>query len=144
MPKDRDPTSPCSFLPFFFFRLRRASRSHFAHSQLWCLAFGPDRERYEELRAAYNPVRPAGCPPAPPFEDWRGMSDICDHAYCRCTNYICCHVHVPRCWWWWFCYYSLHVCFMGAVSSLDDPIIMPNVLLVRLSKSKTYSTTFLG
>lgn len=61
------------------------SRSHFAHRQLWCLASGPDRERYEELRAAYNPVRPAGLSPAPPFEEWRGMSDICDHAYCRCV-----------------------------------------------------------
>eukprot|EP00903_Cladosiphon_okamuranus_P006027 g5945.t1 len=66
--------------------------AHFAHSQLWCLAFGPDRERYEELRAAYNPVRPAGCPPAPPFEEWRGMSDICDHAYCRRVSTQCSHV----------------------------------------------------
>lgn len=63
-----------------------ANRSHFAHSQLWCLSLGPDRERYEELRAVYNPVRPAGLLPAPPFEEWRGMSDICDHPYCRCCN----------------------------------------------------------
>ena len=66
-----------------FNTLRYAGRSHFAHRQLWCLSVGPDRRPYEELRAAYNPVRPAGLLPAPPFEKWRDMSDICDHAYCR-------------------------------------------------------------
>lgn len=59
------------------------NRSHFAHAELLDLAFRRDREQYEELRAAYNPVRPVGYSPAPPFEEWRGMSDICDHAYCR-------------------------------------------------------------
>ncbi|CAN0563998.1 unnamed protein product [Ectocarpus sp. 12 AP-2014] len=57
--------------------------SHLCHTQLWCLALGPDREPYEELRAAYNPVRPSGSPLVPAFEHWQGMSDICNHVHCR-------------------------------------------------------------
>lgn len=56
-----------------------------AHAHLWRLAFGPGRERYEVVRTAYNLVRPDGFSPVPPFEEWRGMSDICGHAYCRYT-----------------------------------------------------------
>ncbi|CAM9315888.1 unnamed protein product [Pylaiella littoralis] len=62
---------------------RYNSLSHTAHVQLWGLAVRGHREKYEELRAAYNPVRSAISPPAPPFEEWRGVADICNHAYCR-------------------------------------------------------------
>ncbi|CAM9613649.1 unnamed protein product [Ectocarpus sp. 12 AP-2014] len=62
---------------------RYNSLSHNAHTQLWGLANARRREQYEALRAAYNPMRPARLSPAPPFEEWTGMSDICDHPYCR-------------------------------------------------------------
>ncbi|CAM9789924.1 unnamed protein product, partial [Scytosiphon promiscuus] len=62
---------------------RYNSLSHTAHAHLWGLATVHQKEQYEELRAAYNRVRFAGSSPAPPFEEWRGMSDLCDHAYCR-------------------------------------------------------------
>jgi len=61
-------------------------RSHFAHAQLWGLAASPlkNRRLYEDLRAAYNSVRPAGSKAAPPFEQWRSAADLCDHPVCRC------------------------------------------------------------
>ncbi|CBN75199.1 hypothetical protein Esi_0072_0052 [Ectocarpus siliculosus] len=62
---------------------RYNSLSHNAHTQLWGLANARRREHYEALRAAYNPMRPASLSPAPPFDEWTGMSDICDHPYCR-------------------------------------------------------------
>ncbi|CAM9578249.1 unnamed protein product [Ectocarpus sp. 4 AP-2014] len=62
---------------------RYNSLSHNAHTQLWGLANARRREQYEALRAAYNPMRPARLSPAPPFDEWTGMSDICDHPYCR-------------------------------------------------------------
>ncbi|CAN0333045.1 unnamed protein product [Ectocarpus sp. 12 AP-2014] len=62
---------------------RYNSLSHNAHTQLWALANARRREQYEALRAAYNPMRPARLSPAPPFDEWTGMSDICDHPYCR-------------------------------------------------------------
>ncbi|CAN0190241.1 unnamed protein product, partial [Ectocarpus fasciculatus] len=62
---------------------RYNSLSHNAHTQLWGLANARQREHYEALRAAYNPMRPARLSPAPPFDEWTGMSDICDHPYCR-------------------------------------------------------------
>ena len=37
------------------------------------------------MRAAYNSTRPTGFLAAPPFEEWRGISDICGHPYCRCV-----------------------------------------------------------
>jgi len=64
---------------------RISYRLHVTHFELWSLASGPHRERYEELRAAYNGVRPKGSLPAPPYEKVAGMSDICDHpdSFCR-------------------------------------------------------------
>ncbi|CAM9871072.1 unnamed protein product, partial [Hapterophycus canaliculatus] len=57
---------------------------HTTHVQLSSLASGPHRERYEELRAAYNPMRPQGSLAAPPFDEWSEMPDICDpDAFCR-------------------------------------------------------------
>lgn len=74
---NRDPAPPCA-LP-----LVRGSRSHFAHIHLWHFARKGEQGQYEEIRTVYNPVRPVGYPPAPPFEDLREVTDICDHAYCR-------------------------------------------------------------
>ena len=70
------------------------NRLHLVHTTLWGLATRPDPDRCEELRAAYNPVRRAGSPPAPPFEEWQGTSSICEHPYCRyvrkpCSESIC-------------------------------------------------------
>lgn len=38
---------------------------------------------YEKLRASYNSALPPECLPAPPYEECRSISDICDHARCR-------------------------------------------------------------
>eukprot|EP00752_Nemacystus_decipiens_P006689 g6015.t1 len=54
-----------------------------AHSHLFLLGFGRQRYKYEQVRAAYNSVRPPGSLAVPPFEEFRGVSDICDHPYCR-------------------------------------------------------------
>ena len=60
-------------------------RLHPTHGNLQLLASGPHRERYEELKAAYNLVRPEGSAAAPSYEEWRCISDICDHpdVFCR-------------------------------------------------------------
>lgn len=86
-------------LPIFLRRHgnRTSPRLHPTHAQLWSLASGPHRERYEELRAAYNPVRPEGSSPAPPYEEWRGMSDICDDpdVFCRYIPGVCTKACIP-------------------------------------------------
>lgn len=58
-------------------------RAHSAHCKLHTLAMTRNRRWYEALRASYNSIRPAGHPPAPPLEEWRGVSDIYDHTFCR-------------------------------------------------------------
>ena len=64
---------------------RKSRRWHPAHSELHALAGGSHPERYEELRAVYNLVRPEGSRAAPPYEEWTGISDVCDHpeVFCR-------------------------------------------------------------
>lgn len=75
---------PSISCPLIFLTVRTpVNRAHTAHAHLWGLAKVNQRDQYEELRAAYNGVRFAGSSPAPPFEEWRGMSDLCDHPYCR-------------------------------------------------------------
>eukprot|EP00752_Nemacystus_decipiens_P006690 g6016.t1 len=54
-----------------------------AHSHLFILAVTQRRCMYEKLRTSYNSVRPPGSLLVPPFEEFEGISDICDHAYCR-------------------------------------------------------------
>ena len=58
-------------------------RLHFAHTMFNTLAATRSRHDYEALRASYNSARLAGSLPAPPFEEWRGISDVCDRAGCR-------------------------------------------------------------
>ena len=44
------------------------------------------KEKYEELRNAYNSVidNDDRCAKhVPPMEEWRGMTGICDHIFCR-------------------------------------------------------------
>eukprot|EP00752_Nemacystus_decipiens_P006693 g6017.t3 len=63
------------------------------HSYLLSLAFTGKRRTYEEVRASYNSVLPPECWPAPPFEEFRGISDICHHAHCRKTIAHMMHIH---------------------------------------------------
>lgn len=53
------------------------------HLALGSLAREDTAVQYEQLREAYNPVRPVDEPEAPPFEDWKGMGCICQHVFCR-------------------------------------------------------------
>ena len=42
--------------------------------------------KYEDLRDAYNSVMDADDlrrPRVPPIEEWRGITSICDHMFCR-------------------------------------------------------------
>ncbi|CAM9662564.1 unnamed protein product, partial [Laminaria digitata] len=38
---------------------------------------------YEPLREVYNSVLPENGSPAPPLQEWSGMSCICSHVFCR-------------------------------------------------------------
>ena len=45
-----------------------------------------DACKYEELRTAYNSVidqDDACCLRAPPMEEWRGMTSVCEQMFCR-------------------------------------------------------------
>ncbi|CAN0123421.1 unnamed protein product [Ectocarpus sp. 6 AP-2014] len=59
---------------------------HLAHSVLGALAAIDDsssRGLYTRLREVYNPSRPSYSLPAPPLEEWRGISAFCDDFQCR-------------------------------------------------------------
>ncbi|CAM9403759.1 unnamed protein product, partial [Ectocarpus sp. 8 AP-2014] len=59
---------------------------HLAHSVLGALAAIDDsssRGLYTRLREVYNPFRPSSSLPAPPLEEWRGISAFCDDFQCR-------------------------------------------------------------
>ncbi|CAM9247501.1 unnamed protein product [Ectocarpus fasciculatus] len=62
---------------------------HLAHGILGALAAIDDsraRGLYNRLRDVYNPSRPPSSLPAPPLEEWRGISAFCDHFQCRLTE----------------------------------------------------------
>ncbi|CAM9167151.1 unnamed protein product [Ectocarpus fasciculatus] len=64
---------------------------HLAHTGLAALAAIDDpkaRGLYNRLRDVYNPSRPPASLPAPPFEEWRGISAVCDDFQCRLTQGI--------------------------------------------------------
>ncbi|CAM9272842.1 unnamed protein product [Ectocarpus sp. 12 AP-2014] len=64
---------------------------HVSHSILGALAAIDDsraRELYNRLRNVYNPSRSSDSLPAPPLEEWRGMSAFCDDFQCRCFEGI--------------------------------------------------------
>ncbi|CAM9364984.1 unnamed protein product [Ectocarpus fasciculatus] len=64
---------------------------HLAHAALAALAAMDDcraRGLYNRLREAYNPSRPPTSLPAPPLEEWQGLSTFCDHFLCRLVEGI--------------------------------------------------------
>ncbi|CAM9928481.1 unnamed protein product [Ectocarpus fasciculatus] len=59
---------------------------HNVHGVLGSLAAMDDsraRDLYYRLREVYNRWRHPTCLPAPPFEEWRGISAFCDDFQCR-------------------------------------------------------------
>ena len=58
-------------------------RLHMTHCALGLFAELETGERYTELRHLYNRMKPAGFDVAPPYEEFRGMDDICHHIFCR-------------------------------------------------------------
>ncbi|CAM9515199.1 unnamed protein product [Ectocarpus sp. 13 AM-2016] len=62
---------------------------HLAHGILGALAAIDDsraRGLYNRLRDVYNSCRPPSSLPAPPLEEWRGISAFCGHFQCRLTE----------------------------------------------------------
>jgi len=56
------------------------------HCVLACMVLGGVTDKYEELRDVHNSVIDDGdlsFVRIPPMEEWRGMSCICDHIFCR-------------------------------------------------------------
>eukprot|EP00903_Cladosiphon_okamuranus_P019499 g17932.t1 len=88
---DKDPALKVSFKRCLDVLLRYPGLcrytvwAHSAHCKLNTLAMFRSQREYEALRASYNSVRPVGSRPAPPFEEWRDVTDICDHGGCRRT-----------------------------------------------------------
>lgn len=70
-------------------RCRHHARLHISHLLMSVLATFDERVMYEDLRNAYNVVRPFDTMPIPPFEEWSGISPHCSHVYCRCA--FSCH-----------------------------------------------------
>lgn len=61
-------------------------RSHWSHMMLAALAglnISGTRQIYDRMRASYNSCSPRGSAPAPPLEEWRGVSWICNDLACR-------------------------------------------------------------
>ncbi|CAM9196670.1 unnamed protein product, partial [Ectocarpus fasciculatus] len=59
---------------------------HLVHNILGALAAIDDSRAwglYTRLREAYNPFRPSSSLPAPPLEEWRGISAFCHDFQCR-------------------------------------------------------------
>ncbi|CAM9958278.1 unnamed protein product [Ectocarpus sp. 8 AP-2014] len=59
---------------------------HIAHGVLGSLAAIDDsraRGLYDRLREVHNSSRPSASLPAPPLEEWGGISDLCDNFQCR-------------------------------------------------------------
>ncbi|CAN0114716.1 unnamed protein product, partial [Ectocarpus fasciculatus] len=59
---------------------------HISHLLITMIATFEDRQLYTTLMVAYNPIRPAGYLPIPPFEEWEGVSNLCSHVYCRAID----------------------------------------------------------
>lgn len=54
-----------------------------AHVTMIVFHVTESRDLYERVRAAYNLVRTEGSMAAPPFDEWRGLSGMCDYLFCR-------------------------------------------------------------
>lgn len=60
-----------------------ARRPHFIHCTLAVSHFSNRRDMYDAMRDAYNSIRPPGCRRAPPYEEWRTITQICSNMFCR-------------------------------------------------------------
>ncbi|CAM9890946.1 unnamed protein product [Ectocarpus sp. 8 AP-2014] len=58
-------------------------RPHFIHCTLAVGHFSKRRDMYDAMSGVYNSIRPPGCWPAPPYEEWRTITQICDNMFCR-------------------------------------------------------------
>ncbi|CAN0062531.1 unnamed protein product [Ectocarpus sp. 12 AP-2014] len=58
-------------------------RPHFIHCTLAVSHFSKRRDMYDAMSVAYNSIRPPGCWRAPPYEEWRTITQICDNMFCR-------------------------------------------------------------
>ncbi|CAM9274390.1 unnamed protein product, partial [Laminaria digitata] len=58
-------------------------RPHLIHCVLTASAACLCRPVYDPVRAIYNSILPGNGTPAPPLEEWGGMSCICNHIFCR-------------------------------------------------------------
>ena len=73
-------------------RAALCARDNIAHVMLAALAaLNGTRagELYGRLRANYNAHRPPRSPPAPPLEEWRGLSMFCEDFHCRWVTVGC-------------------------------------------------------
>lgn len=58
-------------------------RKHLAHCCLTAMAVSRNAEKYEELRNSYNSVVDSDAMEVAPFEEFRGMSEICGNIFCK-------------------------------------------------------------
>lgn len=61
------------------------NRSHQAHSLLAAFAMAKTSEPYNKVRSAFNLATQDDGSVIPPFDEWRGISYICDHVWCSCS-----------------------------------------------------------
>eukprot|EP00752_Nemacystus_decipiens_P004732 g4313.t1 len=57
-------------------------KPHMVHCIL-AMSHSRDRGMYDAIRAVYNDIGHVGCRPAPPFEEWGGIDQLCKHIFCR-------------------------------------------------------------
>ncbi len=73
------------------------------HCVLACMVLSGVNSKYEELRTTYNSVIDDGDRRIPPQEEWRGMTSICDHIFCRwvaVSGVLMRRSHYAVVWWY--------------------------------------------
>ena len=65
-------------------RFPSSPRPHMVHCIL-AVSHSRDRGIYDAIRGVYNAIGHVGCRPAPPFEEWGGIGQLCKHIFCRCA-----------------------------------------------------------
>lgn len=92
--KQEQPPPPLDVADLLYNRISFAafsctrSRAHLAHCALACMVASEVAGKYEELRTTYNSVIDEDCVyslKVPPMEEWRDMTCVCDHLFCRCV-----------------------------------------------------------
>ncbi|CAM9342011.1 unnamed protein product [Ectocarpus fasciculatus] len=58
-------------------------RPHLIHCILASSHFVHRRDVYDAISGVYNSTRPTSFPQAPPYEEWRSMSQLCGNTFCR-------------------------------------------------------------